>query len=65
LIALAPLLAVGANVVRVTALVLLTRWLGIGLLDTPVHEATGVATFVGVLVPLLLVAYARPGARAR
>jgi exosortase len=65
LIAVAPLLAVGANVLRVTLLVLLTRWLGTELLDTPIHEATGVATFLGVLVPLLWVANARLSGRAR
>jgi exosortase len=55
----APLLAVAANVVRVTLLVLLTTWFGQGLLDTPIHEATGVATFFGVLGPLMLIARVR------
>jgi exosortase len=55
----APALAIGANVLRVTVLVLLTRWLGTDLLDTPIHEATGVATFFAVLVPLMGVAYWR------
>jgi len=63
LILLAPLLAVVANVLRVTLLVLLTRWLGTELLDTPIHEATGVATFLGVLGPLMWVAYRRPPGR--
>jgi exosortase len=58
----APLLAISANVLRVTLLVLLTSWLGTELLDTPIHEATGVATFLGVLGPLILIAYSRlPG----
>ncbi len=52
----APLLAIAANTVRVTLLVLLTRRFGVNLLETPVHEATGVATFVGVLVPLMMIA---------
>jgi exosortase len=55
----APALAIGANVLRVTVLVLLTRWLGTDLLDTPIHEATGVATFFAVLGPLMGVAYWR------
>jgi exosortase len=61
----APLLAIVANVLRVALLVLLTRWLGTGLLDTPIHEATGVATFLGVLGPLLLIAYPRIPGKAR
>jgi exosortase len=57
----APLLAVAANVARVLALVLMTRTFGDGLLDTPIHEASGVATFAIVLVALLGIAgSARP-----
>ena len=63
LVLLAPLLAVSANVLRVTLLVLLTNWQGTQLLDTPIHEATGVATFLGVLTPLMWIAYARPRGR--
>jgi exosortase len=59
LVAAAPVLAVSANVVRVTLLVLLTIWFGQDLLDTPIHEATGVATFFGVLAPLMLIANVR------
>lgn len=65
LLMLAPLLAISANVLRVTLLVLLTKWLGTELLDTPIHEATGVATFFGVLGPLIGVAYWRLPGRAR
>lgn len=61
----APVLAISANVLRVTLLVLLTRWLGTELLDTPIHEATGVATFLGVLGPLIGVAYWRLPGRTR
>jgi exosortase len=61
----APLFAICANVVRVTLLVILTDWLGLELLDTPIHEATGVATFFGVLVPLMLIAHVRPTERGR
>jgi exosortase len=61
----APLLAISANVLRVTLLVLLTHSLGTELLDTPIHEATGVATFLGVLGPLILIAFSRLPGRAR
>jgi exosortase len=62
LLVLAPLLAISANVLRVTLLVLLTSRLGTELLDTPIHEATGVATFLGVLLPLMGISYWRlPG----
>ena len=37
-------LAIGANVVRVTLLVLIGEFLGTALLDTALHEASGVAT---------------------
>jgi exosortase len=50
-------LAIGVNVLRVTLLVLMTQWLGRGLLDTPIHEATGVATFVIVIAALLSIAH--------
>lgn len=57
----APPLAVAANVARVLALVLMTKTFGDGLLDTPIHEASGVATFGIVLVTLLAIAgSARP-----
>jgi exosortase len=65
LLIFAPLLAISANLLRVTLLVLLTRWLGTELLDTPIHEATGGATFLGVLGPLWLVAYSRLPGRTR
>jgi len=62
LLVVAPFLAVSVNVVRVTLLVLLTQWLGKGLLDTPIHEATGLATFVIVMAGLAVIAYAKtPG----
>jgi len=59
LILSAPALAVAANVVRVTLLVLLAQTFGSALLDTAIHEASGVATFLGVLVALLAIANAR------
>jgi exosortase len=66
LILSAPILAIAANVVRVTLLVLLAHIFGTELLDTAMHEASGVATFAAVLVILLAIANARmPGVRAR
>jgi exosortase/archaeosortase family protein len=56
LITVAPLLAIGANVVRVTILVLIGEHLGASLLDTALHEASGVATFLVVLVTLIFIA---------
>lgn len=56
LITVAPLLAIGANVVRVTILVLIGELLGASLLDTALHEASGVATFLVVLVTLIFIA---------
>lgn len=49
-------LALGANVARVLLLVLITDWAGPSILETPIHEASGVATFVVVLVGLFLIA---------
>jgi exosortase/archaeosortase family protein len=64
LILCAPLLAVGANVLRVTLLVLLAQTFGTRLLDTAIHEASGVATFAIVLVLLIAIANTRaPAAR--
>jgi exosortase len=63
LVAAAPVLAIGANIVRVTLLVLLAQTFGTSLLDTAVHEASGVATFGVVLVILFWMANARTGAR--
>ena len=56
-------LAVLCNVVRVTVLVGLANRFGLGLLDTPFHAASGVATFWAVLVLLFAIAD-REGLRA-
>lgn len=65
LIVCAPILAVGANVVRVTLIVLLAQAFGNDVLDTAMHEASGVATFAVVLVVLIAIANTRtPAARA-
>jgi exosortase len=65
LILSAPLLAIAANVVRVTLLVLLANTFGTALLDTAMHEASGVATFAVVLVVLIAIANTRtPGVSA-
>lgn len=46
-------LAIAANVVRVVLLVLVVRWLGMPALDTWLHPASGVLTFVMAL-PVIL-----------
>ncbi len=43
-------LAIAANVLRVTVLVLLTVWWGNWVVDSPLHVGSGVATFALVLV---------------
>jgi exosortase len=60
----APILAIGANIVRVTLLVLLAQAFGTALLDTAIHEASGVATFLVVVAILWIgsVYGARPAA---
>lgn len=49
-------LAILCNVARVTLLVGLANRFGLGLLDTPFHTASGVATFWAVLVLLFAIA---------
>lgn len=56
LLAAAFPLAVACNVARVTLLVVAANHFGLGLLDTPFHSASGVATFWGVIVLLFLIA---------
>jgi exosortase len=60
----APLLAIGANIVRVTLLVLIAQLFGTQILDTMIHEASGVATFAIVLVALFSIAHTRSPAAA-
>ncbi len=52
---LAPILAIAANVVRVLVLILTAHFVGQWTLDTPLHEATGVATFFFVLCVLFFI----------
>jgi exosortase len=49
-------LALAANVVRVLTLVLLGHWGSLSLLDTALHEASGVASFVVIIVVLFFLA---------
>jgi exosortase len=56
LLAAAAPLAILANVLRVVALILLSSGVGSWIMDTPIHPATGVATFGAVLCGLLLIA---------
>lgn len=53
--AVAPL-AIAANVVRVVALIVMSSEIGKWIMETPLHPATGVATFGVVLVGLLAIA---------
>ena len=48
--------ALACNIVRVTILVGLANHYGLGLLDTPFHAGSGVATFWIVLVLLIGIA---------
>lgn len=56
LLAAAWPLAVACNVARVALLVGVANHYGLGLLDTPFHAASGVATFWAVLALLILIA---------
>ena len=47
-------LAVACNVVRVTILVVMANHYGLGLLETPFHVASGIATFWAVLALLIM-----------
>lgn len=49
-------LAIACNVVRVFLLVVVANEFGLGILDTPFHEGSGVATFWGVVLLLFLMA---------
>ena len=51
----AILLAVLCNSIRVTGLVLMVHYWGVDLLDTALHELTGVAVFAVVLVALFAI----------
>lgn len=50
LVVVAALTAIGTNALRVSCLVLLSMSEGKGILDTPVHEMTGILTFILALV---------------
>ena len=56
LLAAAVPLAIGANVVRVLALILMSSGVGHWIMESPIHPLTGVATFAIVVGGLLLVA---------
>jgi exosortase len=43
---LAAPIAIGANILRVSLLVLLVKWYGNGILDTWMHEGSGILTFL-------------------
>jgi exosortase len=56
LLAAAVPLAIAANVLRVVALILMSSGIGHWIMESPIHPLTGVATFVAVVVGLLVVA---------
>jgi exosortase len=63
LLSAAPL-AVAANVVRVILLVVLVQWQGRQILDTVIHPATGVLTFVLALPLIFWLGADRPAGAA-
>ncbi len=60
----APLFAFVSNVLRTLMLIVLTHRFGDVILDTAIHEASGVVAFSGILVLLLLMADQRGLRRA-
>jgi len=56
LLLLAAPLALASNIVRVLILVLLTNWFGRWVLDTAIHEASGVATYAVILFGMFAIA---------
>ena len=49
-------LALAANVLRVLILVLMGHWGNLSLLDTALHEASGVASFAVIIAALFFLA---------
>jgi len=60
IVAGAAVLAIACNVVRVTALVLMCHFYGFELLDTSLHEGSGLVAFAATLVLLFALAERRP-----
>lgn len=56
LLAVAPALAMVSNIVRVFVLVLIVHYRQADLLKTPLHETSGMVTFVVVIIGLFIVA---------
>ncbi|NOQ14753.1 MAG: exosortase [Methyloprofundus sp.] len=52
ILCIATPLAIGVNVVRVFLLAMLVHWFGIGILDTIIHEISGLLTFV-IALPII------------
>ncbi len=65
LLAAAAPLALGANTLRVFALILMSAQLGPWVMHTPIHPATGVLTFVVPIAGLLWIAGRDPLGEAR
>ena len=59
---LAAPIAIAANILRVSLLVLLVRWYGNGVLDTWMHEGSGILTFI-LALPIIFWIGSAPPAR--
>jgi exosortase len=60
---LAAPIAIAANILRVSLLVLLVRWYGNGVLDTWMHEGSGILTFI-LALPIIFWLGSPPPPRA-
>jgi exosortase len=60
---LAAPIAIAANILRVSLLVLLVRWYGNGVLDTWMHEGSGILTFI-LALPIIFWLGSPPSPRA-
>ncbi len=56
LLVLAPILSVASNILRVAALILLAEWSDMEILTTPVHEISGLLSFVLAFAAMVVVA---------
>jgi exosortase/archaeosortase family protein len=64
LLSAAPL-AIAANIVRVVILVVVVAWTGIEVLETWIHPATGILTFVLALPPIFWLGTPAAGSASR
>jgi exosortase/archaeosortase family protein len=59
LLVAAPFVALFGNVLRAVWLVLAIERMGPGVLETPIHQGSGMVAFVGTLIALFLLAERR------